>query len=172
MNVYFPIIGRINEGKKILFKKIYDSPIIYPEDKLISYIESKGGVSNIASYLAERISELLIPTIAYGGRVSSAATLIFSSFKKRFAFEDSSFLIHPCIPPKGMEGRKIFKEYDLQVWKFMSKRMKISAKELEIIAKKDKRISANEALEIGLVHEIIKGSCKNYEILKTKGFLS
>jgi len=172
MNVYFPIIGKINDEKKTLFKKNYDSLIIYPEDKLISYIDSKGGVSNIASYLAERISELPMPTIAYGGWVSSAAALIFSSFKERFAFEDSKFLIHSCIPPKGMENDKIFKEYDLQVWNFMSKRMKISAKELEIIAKKDKRISVKEALEVGLVHEIIKGSYKNYsEVLTKRGLM-
>lgn len=114
---------------------------------------------NILSALVSTISNLPIKTLVYvGPEVYSAGANIFSSFEKRFAF--SEFLIHKCMPLKGMPRTEEFEQFDQQVWKFMSKRMKISFEDLKIIATRGKCMSAEEALEIGLVHEIIKDSGK------------
>ena len=107
-----------------------------------------------------------VKTIAYAGSiVYSSGSIIFSSFNKRFAFQDSKFLIHQCIPPKGTERTKIFEEYDRQIWQFMSERMEISLAKIEKIAKKGERMTSKQALDIGLVDEIIDSSWRDFKDL-------
>jgi ATP-dependent protease ClpP protease subunit len=166
--IYYPLKGVVDERTKKLFDKAYDK-IVSPEDRVISFIESRGGVTDVASYIVEKILLLsqshLIPFIAYGGIVFSAASFIYAVHNKRYAFKDSSFLIHRNIPPKGKENDPIYRAYDFQMWKIMSSCMgnKISPDDLDIFASKNKIISAQEAQEIGLVELIFNDTHRNYK---------
>lgn len=171
MDAFIPILGRIDEKKEKLFRnkiKVLNSPL----DKLIVFIHSQGGEANVASNINYEVNNLLHQTVVFGGNVSSAAAIIFAAFDNRFAFKDSMFLIHPCIPPRGMERHEIFDRFDREVWDFMSKRMKISASDLAVLAKKDQKISAEYALEIGLVEKVFNSSyVKHKEIFKKQGLV-
>ena len=159
----FPIIGWIDETKEIYFKKLL--PFLINKggnDSLISYVSTPGGNANISTTIASIIrDELSMETIAYAGNiVFSGGGIIFSAFKKRIAFEDSKFLIHSSIPPKGMKRTEIFDLFDQQIWEFISYGTKVSLEEISKIGKRGKQFSAQKALEIGLVHEIINCSWK------------
>ncbi len=171
MDAYIPVLGKIDEKKEELFTrkiKLLNSPL----DRLVVFIHSQGGEANVASRVNYEVDNLFHQTIVFGGNVSSAAAIIFAAFEKRFAFKDSMFLIHPCIPPKGMERLEVFDKFDKEVWNFMSKRMKISYSDLAILAKKDQKISAEYALEIGLVEKVFDSSyMKHKEILKKEGLV-
>jgi len=161
MNILFPIIGPINKSTEDLFVAQL-SLIKKPEDIFVSYIASQGGDANVTSAIIKKMLKLRGETIVYAGNiVYSAGAIIFCSFNKRLAFENSKFLIHESIPPKGMLRTEIFEQYDLLNWKIMSKRMKISLSDLEIVGKKGKPMSSYEALEIGLVDKILKGKWEN-----------
>lgn len=164
-NIFFPIIGAICSDTEDLFKKKIQL-LGSEEDSLVSYISTSGGEVNVTSRIISIISELKVKTIAYAGSiVYSSGSIIFSSFNKRFAFQDSKFLIHQCIPPKGTERTKIFEEYDRQIWQFMSERMEISLAKIEKIAKKGERMTSKQALDIGLVDEIIDSSWRDFKDL-------
>jgi hypothetical protein len=47
---------------KTLFDKAYDN-IVSPDNKIVSYIESRGGVTDVASHVVEKILPLALPTI-------------------------------------------------------------------------------------------------------------
>lgn len=163
--IYFPVEEVVNNKTKDLFDKAYDK-ITSPENKLISFFKSRGGITDVASHIVERILPLshLVPFVAYGGIVFSAAALIYSVYNEKIAFTDSLFLIHRNIPPKGKEEDPIYRAYDLQMWEIMSKCMgKISAEELDILASEDRIIDVYEAKKIGLVDIIIDDSYKNYK---------
>lgn len=161
MDILFPILDSINYQIQEEFINRIIPLVIDPDDRLISYIHSYGGEVNIASYFVSAITDCPITTIAYAGpEVFSAAVIIYSTFGKRYAFKDSKFLIHECIPPIGMQRTEIFEQFDTQVWNFMSKRMKISFEDLDKLAKKGDLFDSEKALEIGLVHEIINASWK------------
>lgn len=161
MNILFPVIGSVNKSTEDLFFNRV-SLIKNPEDTLVGYIASQGGDANVTSAVIKTVSKLSIETIVYAGSiVYSAGAIIFCSFQKRVAFENSKFLIHESIPPEGMLRTEIFRQYDLLNWKIMSKKMGISLSDLEIIGKKGKPMSSYEALEIGLVDKILKGKWEN-----------
>ncbi len=161
MDILLPIIGPISpKTEDLITKKI--ELVKRPEDKIIGYISTHGGEANATSGIIEKISILPIETIVYAGNiVYSSGSVIFSSFKKRKAFEDSKFLIHESIPPKGMARTKIFEDYDAQIWSFMAERLKISFVELKRIAKAGEKMSAKQAYDIGLVNQIISGSWRD-----------
>jgi len=164
--IYFPVKGKVDLKLKGLFDKAYDN-IKRPENKLVTYVKSFGGVTDVASHIVEKILPLshLVQFEAYGGIVYSAAAFIYAVHTKRFAFKDSSFLIHRNIPPKGQENNSVYRDYDFQMWEIMSKCMggKISVKELDLLASKNKIISAFEAKEIGLVDFIFDDTHRNYK---------
>lgn len=164
--IYLPIKGVVNEKTKTLFDKAYDA-IVGPDNKIVSYVESRGGVTDVASHIVEKILPLshLVPFVAYGGIVFSAASFIYAVHNKRYAFKDSSFLIHRNIPPKGKEEDPVYRAYDFQMWKIMCScmRNKISPDDLDIFASKNKIISAYEAQEIGLVDFIFNDTHRNYK---------
>ncbi len=164
MKIFLPILGKINPKTEEIFNEKLN--LIRGQDTLISYLSSHGGEANVASRILEKLSVLSVDTIVYAGSMAySSGSIIYSAFKKRLAFRDSKFLVHECIPPKGMERTEIFEEYDRQIWQFMSERLKISFSDIEIIAKKGERFSAKEALEIGLVQEIIDASWRDFKDL-------
>lgn len=171
MDVFTPLVGRVDETlERKFYKKIRN--LNSPLDRLIGFLDSPGGEANVASRINFEVSNMLQDTVIFGGNVSSAAAIIFTAFNTRYAFRDSTFLIHPCIPPKGMERSGIFDRFDQEVWEFMSKRMKISNSDLAILAKKDQKISAEEALEIGLVEKVFNSSyVRHKEIFKRKGLV-
>lgn len=137
MDILFPIASRIDNLLKEEFSTKILPSLTNLNDRLICRISSPGGESNIASYFVTAITRLPMKTIIFAGPfVYSAGAIIFSSFDERFAFVDSKFLIHKCIPPKGMLRTEIFDQFDHEIWDFMSKRMKISFEDLRIIAKK------------------------------------
>lgn len=164
--IYFPVEELITEETKTVFDLAYNK-IIRPENKVISYIDSRGGITDIASYIVEKILPLsrLVPFVAYGGKVFSAASFIYAVHNKRYAFKDSSFLIHRNIPPKGREEDPIYRAYDFQMWKIMSSCMgnKLSPDDLDIFASKNRIISAHEAKDIGLVDFILDDSHRNFK---------
>lgn len=173
--IYFPIKGVINEKTKTLFDRSYDS-IVGPDNKIISYVESRGGETDVASHIVEKILPLshLVPFVAYGGIVFSAASFIYAVHNKKYAFKDSSFLIHRNIPPKGKEEDPVYRAYDFQMWKIMSSCMnnKISPDDLDVFASKNRIISAHEAKEIGLVDIIFDDTHRNYKkYLKNEGLV-
>jgi ATP-dependent protease ClpP protease subunit len=164
LKIFWPVLGPINaETEKSFEEKIN---LISGKDSLISYLSSHGGEANVTSRIIEKLSVLSVDTIVYAGSMAySSGSIIYSAFKKRLAFRDSKFLIHECIPPKGMERTEIFEEYDRQIWHFMSERLKISFSDLSTIAKKGERFSVKDALEIGLVQEIIDASWRDFKDL-------
>jgi ATP-dependent protease ClpP protease subunit len=155
--IFFPIIGRIQKDVMDEFDEICRN--IGPGDEMISFISSLGGEANVMSHLVMAIERLPIKTVAYAGKtVYSSAAIVYVSYQERIAFEDSEFFIHECIPPKGHPRTEIFDQFDLQVWNFMIDRMqKISLDELIEIVKKGKVISAERAMQIGMVDKIIEG---------------
>jgi len=177
MNYYFSVKSKVGDNTQRIFDLVYNK-IVHPDDKVIGFFDSYGGSAKVASRIVEKIIPLsepgLISFIAIGGeKIFSAAAFIFSSFNKRFAFEDSNFLIHPSVPPRGEERNTLYGVFDLQVWGYMSAFLgKISLEELSELAAQNKIISATRALEIGLVHRIFDGSYKDKDrILKKEGLL-
>lgn len=162
MNILLPIVGPVTQTTDNMVKQ--NIQLINNEnDKIIGYIATHGGDANVTATIIKRLSDLRIDTIAYAGNiVYSSGSIIFSSFKRRFSFEDSKFLIHASIPPSGMQRTKTNEEFDAQIWSFMAERLKISLVELKRIAKKGEKMSAAQALEIGLVEEILAGSWRDH----------
>lgn len=174
---YFSVGERININTQKSFNKVYQK-IIHPEDRVVGLFDSYGGSASVASRIVEKIVPLsepgLISFVAIGGeKIFSAAAFIYSVFNERLAFEDSHFLIHPSIPPKGKERDSLYDVFDLQVWGYMSASLdKISTEELRELALQNRIIGVSEALRIGLVHRVLEGSSRDKEkILRREGLL-
>lgn len=164
MKIYWPVLGVINSNTEEFFYQKLN--LTKENDVLVSYLSSHGGEANVTSRIIERLSILPIETIVYSGRMAySSGAIIYSAFKKRFAFQDSKFLIHECIPPKGMPRTKIFEDFDQQIWQFMSEHIGISVRQIEKIAKKGERMTSEQAFDIGLVNEIINSSWRDFKDL-------
>lgn len=164
MKIYWPVLGAINSNTEEFFYQKLN--LTRENDTLVSYLSSHGGEANVTSRIIEKLSILPIETIVYSGRMAySSGAIIYSAFKKRFAFKDSEFLIHECIPPKGVERGENFHEYDQQIWQFMSEHIGISVRQIEKIAKKGERMTSEQAFDIGLVDEIVNSSWRNFKDL-------
>lgn len=149
---------------------------IREEDELIGFINSPGGYLDSAWVISSLIADIRAKTIVFGSRVDSASVLIFSSFGKRVAFEDASFVIHPGSHYDENERawkRLQSEEENFKVWRFMAERIKkISAEDLNLLAQKERKLCAEEAKEIGLVDYIVKRSRleKFFMLLKTGAY--
>lgn len=161
----FSVDQGIDKEIGALFDLFYNK-IITTDTKVVSYFESYGGLAKVAASIVRKI-EKAPPTVvfeAYAGIACSAAAFIFSAFDRRVGFKDSSFLIHGCIPPKDKIGLPEYDDFDNKMWKIMSKHMlKVSPGDLALIASKNEIILADEAKEIGLIHEIHPGSYLEYK---------
>lgn len=133
---------------------------------LSAFISSSGGDPNIAANMVLMLKKAedhkKISTCAYAGRiVFSSALLFFSSFKARYAHEDSSFLVHgPVIVDENGKKTKNdqTREFEKQMTDFLSKSWGISVSLVEhlvALGEKEERISSEEALKYGIVQGII-----------------
>jgi len=73
----------------------------YPSSKVIKlYINSFGGSMESAYIASQAVQGSKIPIEAINAAMTaSSATLIYCSAKKRYAFQESSFLLHPAASP-------------------------------------------------------------------------
>lgn len=98
------------------------------------------------------------------GLVSSMGVIILLAGKLRLSYENTLFLIHQ--PSSVSVGEVQFMEEDVEIMKqirsnlfdIITTRSKISREQLDDITKRkfDWWVNAKEALELGLIHDIIK----------------
>ncbi len=137
------------------------------DEEFLCYINSIGGHLDTAQFMSYLIEDMKSKTTVFGAKVSSASVLIFSSFQNRIALSDATFLIHRSRSYDKEEKKWKTSEdenQDFEVWKYISSRIKkISPEDLYDLAKKEKKLTPEEALEIGLVQGISKLSSKEFE---------
>ena len=139
-----------------LFDSVYNETTTV-DTRIAGYFESYGGLAKVVSPMVRKI-EKASPSVvfeAYAGIACSAAAFFLSAFDRRIAFKDSSFLIHGCIPPEDKVGLPEYYDFDKKMWEKMAKHLvKVSPSDLAFIASKNRILLADEAKEIGLIHEI------------------
>ena len=134
-------------------------------DPITVYINSPGGDVDSGFAIYDTIRFVNSPVTVVGmGLVASAAALIFLSVDKdrRLAFENSTYLIHQ--PLSQLKGTAI--DLDIYAGKLESLRKKLdgviasavgkSLDEVALDTERDHWLTAEEAVEYGLVGRIIK----------------
>lgn len=131
------------------------------------YINSPGGSisAGFAIYDTMRYIKCDVSTICIGMAASFGAFLLAGGAKgKRMALPNAEIMIHqPAIHGNGMQGQatdiKILSEHILKSKKrlntILAENTGKSVKEIEIATERDNYLSANEALEFGLIDKII-----------------
>ncbi len=134
-------------------------------DPITVYINSPGGDVDSGFAIYDTIRFVSSPVTVVGmGLVASAAALIFLSVdkNKRLAFENSTYLIHQ--PLSQLKGTAI--DLDIYAEKLEALRYKLdgviaratgkSVEEVSSDTERDHWLTAEEALEYGLVGKIIR----------------
>ncbi len=134
-------------------------------DPITVYINSPGGDVDSGFAIYDTIRFVSSPVRVVGmGLVASAAALIYLSVDKsrRFAFENSTYLIHQ--PLSELKGTAI--DLDIYAGKLEELRKKLdgviagatgkSVEEVSADTERDHWLSAEEAVEYGIVGKIIK----------------
>lgn len=130
------------------------------------YINSYGGEAYSALGLYDIIKTSTTPIDTYAiGSCMSSGFIIFLAGEKRYAFEHTTFLIHNISASAFDSGRlqDIEESYhqmtklDSRFEKIIIENTKITAEMMKDIKsrKYDWFISAEEALELGIIHEIV-----------------
>lgn len=138
-------------------------------DKIIDLVvSSRGGDLDETLILLQDLDRLRntygcrIKTIARG-YAESAATLLVAMGDHRVAYEDTEFLIHEPILTTTGPGEETLTEarrevYETRVAQRKMRKLfaKATGKSLkEVIAKENKKMTSREALEFGLIDEVI-----------------
>lgn len=156
--------GEINDNgaDKVMAELLYLDSLSH--DDIYIYINSPGGsiTSGLAIYDTMNLIKSDVSTICIGMAASMAAFLLSSGTKgKRYILPNAEVMIHQ--PLGGASGQateiKIAAERILKLKaklnKMFSKNTKASLKQIERDTERDYFMDADEALEYGLVDEII-----------------
>lgn len=156
-------INEQDEEIENLFKVYYD--IVPPRPAINFYIDSYGGYIDSALGLIGVITTSATPVdTIVTGIAASAAFAISISGSKRYAYENSSFLCHQASTfvygeLKTVEEQlEITKKYQKRMEEHTKKYTKIPEEKLVEIyeKKKDFFFFSDEALELGVIDEIIQ----------------
>ena len=160
------LTGEINEhsASSIIAQLLYLESID-PKKDVYLYINSPGGevTSGLAIYDTIQFIQCDVSTICIGIAASMASLLLCSGAKgKRYALKNSEVMIHQ--PLGGAQGQateiKIAAEHILKTKDKLNKILSDNTgKSLEIIEKdtdRDNFMSASEALNYGIIDEIIE----------------
>lgn len=151
-------------------KEIYSNYLTDKFDRLIFPISTAGGDADAAWSLYTTLKNIGCEVITIAnGRVFSAGIIIFLGGSKRYAFPESCFLFHPTtIFSSHNENAAIYQIEEEITGEKMDNNLfqEILKKELTAATKQDISrlthryksyfIGANEAKQLGLVHNIIK----------------
>lgn len=127
------------------------------------YISSFGGEDYEMFALYDLIKLSKVPIHTYGlGKIMSAAVLILASGHKRFAYPNTSFLVHPSsisVPEIDvMSLKSIAKHWDVQSeqWcKLMAENSKFTSESWERLASQEYYFDVHKALEMEIIDKII-----------------
>jgi ATP-dependent Clp endopeptidase proteolytic subunit ClpP len=126
------------------------------------HVQSRGGTVMHGLAMVDFVQSLKCPVYSYvDGFAASAATLITVSCDKRFAYPHSLMLLHQL--SGGAEGKleEVKEAVDnmntmMDVIKdIYSKHTNLGNRELDLMLKRDKWLSSDECLAMGLVDDIV-----------------
>lgn len=159
------MVGQINDKTTRLLMKDIDAATVHPKMKRIRItLTSGGGFLYYAFALYNHIHSSRLPVdIVASGFCMSAAVMVMQAATKRIAYENTLFMVHPS--HNSVDAEKSYDEFmaivesyktthDLFV-KLTIERAGISRKKFESIYSPRKYLTANEALKLGLIDEII-----------------
>ncbi len=137
-----------------------------PEKEISLYINSPGGSITDGMAIVDTINYIKCPvtTICVGMAASMGAVLLASGAKgKRFATPNAEILIHQPLISGGLSGQtteiKIHAEHMVRTReklnKLLSERTGQSLETIERDTERDNYMTAEEALEYGLIDEIL-----------------
>ena len=134
-------------------------------DDIYIYINSPGGSISSGLAIYDTINFIKSKVITIGlGMCASMGAFLLSSGQKRMALPNCEIMIHE--PLGGISGNasdiKVVSDHILKIKqkvnKILSKNTKKSIKKIENDTKKDNYMDAKEALEYGIIDEIIHPS--------------
>jgi len=150
---------------KKLEEKSKNRKIKNPKAKKTITICSLGGDSTcgLAIYNLIRSSSLPIQTIALGF-VASAGLIIFLAGRERLIYEDTILLLHKSKPVLKESSSSLETKIALGQLGVIEKKYRsivlgnsaLSARQLNELERWEKYITAQEAVKLGLAHEVIK----------------
>ena len=157
------IIQEINNSKKINSSQTDNNKNIYSLPKpIVIHINSPGGDINAGFSLANAIYSSHIPIIVIGeGVVASAATFVLVTARLSYILENCIILIHQYFGV--MEGKHEEIRYQTELGEQLMKTLvymykkhtKMSEDKIKGILNHDIYISSSEAIEWGLVDELV-----------------
>lgn len=157
------ITGRIYHGWSASdFRYEIDQALRQGIKKGVLYLNTEGGSVFEASEIVNQLRRLQSVEIQTGALVASAGTYIMSHFTCK-AFASSQFMIHK--PLTYFEGNidqmrsdmKLLENLTSQYKKVYAKRFNRTEDEIDELWKQDYWFTADEALSLGLIGEIVDG---------------
>lgn len=157
------ITGRIYHGWSASdFRYEIDQALRQGVKKGVLYLNTEGGSVFEASEIVNQLRRLQSVEIQTGALVASAGTYIMSHFTCK-AFATSQFMIHK--PLTYFEGNidqmrsdmKLLENLTSQYRKVYAKRFNRTEDEVDELWKQDYWFTADEALSLGLINEIVDG---------------
>ncbi|WKW46724.1 ATP-dependent Clp protease proteolytic subunit [Myroides sp. JBRI-B21084] len=158
------ITDEIIVGSSDIIRQITDDLIFKGTKDVQVYINSRGGNVFEASEIVNQLKRFNNVTLLIGSVSASASTYIMAHFKSK-AFKSSQFMIHS--PKMTTSGDYITIENDLKLLKNITldyvnayaSKLNKSNVEIEAMFKNgDNWFNSDEALQIGLLDEIIENS--------------
>ncbi len=155
---FFRLTGRIDANLYQRFEKFCDkTPSNDPTQTLCLLFHCKGGDLGYASKIVEKINSLAayIITVSHGS-VHSSAVPIFASGKLRLAKDFSDkFLFHRAELTEGVSQKEL-EDGERSVFESIADCIGVSTSYIYELANAGTYIDANKAVEIGLVHKVMK----------------
>lgn len=139
------------------------------QDDIYLYINSPGGSINAGMAIYDTMNYILsdVSTICLGSAMSMGAFLLASGTKgKRYSLENSEIMIHQ--PFGGMQGvvsdinihAKRLLKTKANMYKILSQLTNKDINKIEDDCERDNFMSAKEALEYGIIDDILKRKTK------------
>jgi ATP-dependent Clp protease protease subunit len=138
-----------------------------PESDIFVYVNSGGGSVTAMNAIVDTMNYLRAPvsTVALGIAASAAAVLLAAGSKgRRMALPNARIMIHQ--PRGGAEGSMQASDIAIiasemnrsREWmeNFLAEKTGRSAKEISDLIERDKWLSAEEAVELGLIDKIVE----------------
>lgn len=155
---FFRLTRRIDANLYQRLEKFCDKiPPNDPTQTVCLLFHCKGGDLGEASRFVRKINSLsaYVVTVSYG-IVHSAALPIFASGKLRLAKEPTDkFLFHRATSSNDVPATELL-DGERSVFESMADRIGVSVDYIYELANNETYIDANKAVEIGLVHKIMR----------------
>ncbi len=155
----------LTELYKLFYKWSYEDKDIDPNNRkpIKIFIHCQGGDSDCATALVDIMNSMITPIWTINlGVCYSAALYIFAAGFKRFALQNSSFMVHDGALEMSMDFQKIkayadhFEELTDRLNEQLSWSSKIEHDELKAKGAEDWYFFADEAYKLGVVDEIVE----------------